>query len=87
MGNKKTSLMDNKLLETDRIVKINNFNLCVIQNINHNRRNIRCKSNKLSKYIEDNKLNPNINYEHMFQIQNVLNTFDDIELIKIVGYY
>ena len=77
-----------EMLETDRIIKINNFKIFVNDNYVHHRRNIECYSYKLDKYIKYNNLSKD-NKEHIILIGNIIKDkqFDDIELIKIIGYY
>jgi hypothetical protein len=78
--------MDNQiLLKTDRI---NEFKLCVCQDNRPTRRNVTCHSNKLDLYIKLNNLSKD-NVKHSIHIGYLIskNTFDDITMIKVKGYY
>lgn len=83
--------MDNQFTfdkNNDRIVEINGFELFVLDNLRFNRRNVICYSNKLKLYITLNGLR-NDNTEHKIIIGDLINnnTFDDIKIIKVKGYY
>jgi hypothetical protein len=77
-----------ELLATDRVIQINGVNLFVLQNINPNRRNVICNSIKFENYIKENNLSMK-NPEHIILATKLIvnNYFDDLELVKIVGYY
>lgn len=83
MGNRFTFDKNN-----DRIIEINGFELFVHDNLKFNRRNVICYSNKLQLYITLNKLR-NDNTEHCIIIGDLINknTFDDIKVIKVKGYF
>lgn len=80
--------MDNVLSKTDRIVEINGFNLFGHDDYRIDRRNVICYSNKLQAYITLNKLT-NDNSKSINAIADLIynNTFDDIKMIKVAGYY
>ena len=82
------SCISSELLETDRVIQINGVNLFVLQNINPNRRNVICNSIKFENYIKKNNLSME-NPEHIILATKLIenNYFDDLELVKIVGYY
>ncbi len=76
----------------DRIVEINGFRPPVIQNIDHTRRNLICKSNKFQQIINERLGNINTkDYQYspiLFKLYSqCINELDDIEIIKINGYY
>ena len=76
----------------DRIVEINGFRLPVIQNMVLTRRNIICKSNKFQQIINERLGNINTKDFQYFSIllnlySQCMNELDDIEIIKIDGYY
>lgn len=75
-------------LQFDRIVEINGYKLLCNKNYCSKRRNVICESEKFKKYMEEN----NINYKQLIlnnqkSINEFLHTFDDIKVIKIIGYY
>ena len=81
--------MENKILvflENDRIVEINGFELYVHDNFMINRRNIICYSNKLKNYIRENNLNIDNIQDHIL-ISDKLYMFDDIQIVKVKGFY
>jgi hypothetical protein len=80
--------MNNKLQKNDSIVIINGIELVGIKAGYSNTRNVICKSNKVAKFIIDNKLNIN-NIKDLELLSNLVdnNYFDDIEVIDIDGYY
>ena len=101
MGNQ--NIISQNLLETDRIVEINGFNLFVHDNYRPTRRNIVCYSHNLNTYIRNNNLSPN-NHAHIILISELLYDMqnnmqndmrnnmqngmkNDIRLISVKGYY
>ena len=81
----------------DRIVEINGFKLIVHDNYRPNRRNVICHSNALQLYITLNRLR-NDDIKHTIMIGQLINknkqlmnknknTFIDIEVIEVKGYY
>lgn len=90
MGNQFNKKMDNQFTfdKNDRIVEINGFEIFVHDDHRFNRRNVICYSNKLQLYIMLNRLKNN-NAQHSIIIGGLLskNTFDDIKVIGIRGYY
>ena len=80
--------MNNKLQENDNIVKINGIELMGTKVGWDNSRAVICKSNKVAKFIIDNKLNIN-NIKDLELLSNLVDNryFDDIEVIDIDGYY
>ncbi len=75
-------------METDRIVKINGFNLIRTQEIRYDRRNVECHSVQLEKYIKEFGLS-NKNTQHIMSIGSLIQKklLDDIVLVKVSGYY
>lgn len=92
MGNKNLSLFSKNymsfqpLLEKDRIIEINGFELYVHDDFRHSRRNVICYSKKLKDYIAHNNLSVD-NHEHHVLISEKLYMFDDICVVNIKGYY
>ena len=74
--------------ENDRIVEINGFILPITQDYRLTRRNVKCYSDKLQTYITSNNLSKS-NYQDVFKITKLIynNTFDDIHIISVDGYY
>jgi hypothetical protein len=79
---------NNNIDKNDRIVEINGFKLFVHDNIRLDRRNVICYSNKLQTYITLNNLK-NDNRTHVMKIGDLIykNTFDDIKVITVKGYF
>lgn len=80
--------MDNKLLTTDRIVRVDDFGLLITDDYNKLRRNVNCTSSKLKNYIQSKNISAN-NFQHIILITQLVNTniFDDIKIVSVDGYY
>ena len=80
--------MNNKLQKYDNIVKINGIELMGTKVGWDNSRAVICKSNKVTNFIIDNKLNI-YNIKDLELLSNLVDNryFDDIEVIDIDGYY
>ena len=81
-------IMSKNKQEINRIVKINSFEMLITADYLPNRRNLVCRSNALSKYTKENNLCKD-NYNHIVLIHDMIydNKFDDIEVIKVKGFY
>ena len=74
--------------KNDRIVRINGFSFCVHSDCRGNRRNLVCYSNKLESYIKLNNLKKDSSRDTSIIAQLINeNTFDDIKIIWVCGYY
>ncbi len=73
------------LLNTDRIIKINNFNLPVHEDYRPFRRNVICYSNILQEHIILNNLS-NRNSDHISEICRLMSNkalINDIKVIEV----
>jgi hypothetical protein len=69
-----------------RIVKINDIDLIITMDYCPSRTNIECTSKKIAKFIEDNKIDTK-NFFAMNEVFKQIETTDDLEFVKISGYY
>lgn len=81
-------IMSKNNQEIDRIVKINSFEMLIKGDYLPNRRNLVCRSESLSKYTKENNLCKD-NFNHLVLIHDLLcdKKFDDIEIIRVKGFY
>ena len=84
MGNNATL----QLLKDDRIISINGFDMKIDDSYNGERRNIKCYSKQLNKYIEENNLSEDVD-EHITLIWDLINdgVLTDIVVLSVRGYY
>ena len=77
----RTYLINREILKTDRIVKINEFNLRVIKNFRPDRRNIVCQSEMLKEL--------NLAENEVEIVENMLRRGEitDIQMVGVVGFH
>lgn len=82
--------MNMEILPTDRIIKINDFELCTTAEYCPYRRNINCYSATVEEYIKENNLSKEKIYDIIkvgeYLYENIDN-INDLKLIKIMGYH